>query len=97
MIFKLARARERRTRDFGAVRCIKGGVAFVVKDAKLKESLQKYFYKLSNGERIENPQRNEQRVVRGSIKENIKEVLRKLRTKNQLTKKYPYGNLEKSS
>jgi len=50
-IFKLARARERQTRDLSRVRCIKDEVDRVlVEDAKAQERWQSYFCKLFNGE-----------------------------------------------
>jgi len=49
-VFKLARARERRTRDLSSVRCIKDANGKVlVEDAKIQERWQSYFYKPFNG------------------------------------------------
>ena len=53
-VFKLARARERRTRDLGSVRCIKDADGRVlVEDAQVQDRWRSYFYKLFNGERFE--------------------------------------------
>jgi len=55
-VFKLARARERRTRDLGVMRCIEdenGHVLF--EDAEIKERWQRYFFNLLNGEGREDP------------------------------------------
>ena len=50
-VFKLARARERRTRDLGVVRCIKDEEGKVLtEDADIKERWQSFFAKLLNGE-----------------------------------------------
>ena len=49
-VFKLVRARKRRTRDLEVVRCIRdenGKVLF--KDAEIKERWQRYFSNLLNG------------------------------------------------
>jgi len=53
-VFRLARARERRTRDLSTVRCIKDedGRA-LVEDAKVQERWRGYFCKLFNGEGLE--------------------------------------------
>jgi len=52
-VFKLARARERQTRDLSCVRCIKDEDGKVlVEDTKVQERWQSYFYKLFNGERF---------------------------------------------
>ena len=50
-VFKLARARERRSRDLSGVRCIKDEDGRVlVEDTKVQESWQGYFCKLFNGD-----------------------------------------------
>ena len=50
-VFKLARVRERRTRDLGVVRCIKDEEGKVLtEDADIKERWQSLFAKLLNGE-----------------------------------------------
>ena len=50
-VFKLARARERKTRDLGVVRCIKDEDGKVLyEDAEIKERWQRFFAKLLNGE-----------------------------------------------
>ena len=50
-VFKLARARERQTRDLSSVRCIKDEDGEVlVEDTTVQERWQSYFYKLFNGE-----------------------------------------------
>jgi len=53
-VFKLARARERRTRDLGVRRCIKYEIDKVLSDdVEINERKQRYFSKLLNGEVIE--------------------------------------------
>ena len=55
-VFKLARARERSTRDLGVVRCIKDENGRVLSgDAEIKGRWQRYFFKLLNGEASEDP------------------------------------------
>jgi len=50
-VFKLARARERRTRDLGVVRCIKDEDSKMLsEDVEIKERWQRYFSKLLNKE-----------------------------------------------
>jgi len=49
-VFKLAKAGERKTRDLGCVRCIKGQDGEVLVDeAEIKERWQSYFSRLFNG------------------------------------------------
>jgi len=53
-VFKLARAREKRTRDLGSMRCIKDEEGRVlVEDAKVRERWQGYFCKLFNEEGLD--------------------------------------------
>ena len=53
-IFKLAKARERQTRDLSSVRCIKDEDGRVlVEDAKVQERWQGYFCKLFNREDLD--------------------------------------------
>ena len=53
-VFKLARARERKTRNLGVVRCIKHENGKVLsEDAEIKERWHMYFFKLLNGEVME--------------------------------------------
>jgi len=59
-VFKLARVRERRTRDFSSVRCLKDEDGRVlIEDTKLQERWSSYFYNLFNGERFDIFQHNE--------------------------------------
>ena len=59
-VFKLARARDKKTRDLGFLWCIKGDDDKVlVDDAKIKERSGGYFSKLFNGELSEYSRRNE--------------------------------------
>ena len=88
-VFKLARARERQTRDLSSVRCIKDEDGTVlVEDAKVKERWQSYFYKLFNGERFDVSQhtahlaQDEQqssRPCRPITREEVKEAPRKMK------------------
>jgi len=53
-VFKLAKARDRKIRDLDSVRCIKHEDGKVlVKDTKVQERWQSFFYKLFNGEGFE--------------------------------------------
>jgi len=53
-VFKLARARETRTRDLGVIRCIKDKNSRVLcEDAEIKQRWQMYFSKLLNDEMME--------------------------------------------
>ena len=59
-VFKLTRARKRKVRDLGVVRCIKnenGKILF--EDADIKEIWQRYFFNLLNGEGMENSRSRE--------------------------------------
>ena len=59
-VFKLARVRERRTRDLSSVRCIEDEDGKVlIEDTKVQERWQSFFYKLFNGERFDVPQDTE--------------------------------------
>jgi hypothetical protein len=50
-IYKMARIRERKTRDVDQVKCIKDGAGqLLVKDEDIKHRWQEYFDKLFNGE-----------------------------------------------
>jgi len=49
-VFKLVRARERKTRDLGCVRCIKGEDGRVlVEEAEIRDRWRSYFSGLFNG------------------------------------------------
>ena len=55
-VFKLARARERQTRDLSSVRCIKDEDGRVLtEDTKLRERSQSYCYRIFNWERLTSP------------------------------------------
>ena len=50
-IYKMAKIRERKTRDIGQVKCIKDGACqLLVKDEEIKHRWREYFDKLFNGE-----------------------------------------------
>ena len=50
-IYKMAKIRERKTRDIGQVKCIKDGAGqLLVKDEEIKHRWREYFDKLFNGE-----------------------------------------------
>jgi hypothetical protein len=54
-IFRLARIRERKTRDINQIKCIKDGTdQLLVKDEEIKDRWREYFDRLFNGE-DENP------------------------------------------
>jgi len=85
---KLARARERRIRDFDSIRCIKDENGRVlVEDAKVQERGQGYFCKLFNGEHLNVSQHTEHLSREGQQNsrpghpitgEEVKEALRKM-------------------
>ena len=89
-VFKLARARDRRTSDLGTIRCIKDeDSTIIVEDTKIKERQQNYFYNLFNGQKIENPECGEPgdyeeqqnfMLCHHIIKEETKEARRKIWT-----------------
>ena len=89
-VFKLARARERRTRDLCGVRYIKDEEGRVlVEDAKVQERWQGYFCKLFNGEdwdatrQTEHLAQEEQQHYRPSrpiTREEVKEALKKMKS-----------------
>jgi len=88
-VFRLARVREKKTRDLGCVRCIKGEDGQVlVEESEIRERWRSYFARLFNGENIY-PQRTENEVQGGHMngrecsrisKEEVKEALRKLKS-----------------
>ena len=90
-VFKLARVRKRQTRDLSSVSCIKDvDGKFLVKDNKVQERQQSYFYKRFNGERfdifqdIEHLAQEEQqncRPCRPITKKEVKEALRKIKVR----------------
>jgi len=60
-VFKLTRARERRTRDLGSVRCIKDEDGkILIDDTKVQERWKSYFYKLFYRVRFNNSHHSEQ-------------------------------------
>ena len=66
-MFKLARAREKRTRDLGCVRCIKGEDGKVlVEEVEIRDRWRSYFSKLLNGEDEYSP-RDERGVWEGHL------------------------------
>ena len=87
-VFKLARVRERKTRDLGVVRYIKDENSEVLsEDAEIKERWQMYFSELLNGEVMEdfcsrNREYSERQLdlrMCGHItKDEIKEALKKM-------------------
>ena len=50
-IYRIARIRERKTRDINQIKCIKDGIdQLLVKDEEIKDRWREYFDKLFNGE-----------------------------------------------
>ena len=89
-VFKLARARERRTRDLGVVRCIKDENGKVLSEvAEINERWQRYFFTLLNSE-VTDDSRSRERESRDTdpdprlgepmSKDEIKETLMKMST-----------------
>jgi len=88
-VFKLAKAREKRTRDLGGIRCIKGEDGKVlVEETEIKERWQRYFSRLFNGEneyslRVDRGVREGHLNVRECSrisKEEVKEALRRMKS-----------------
>ena len=89
-VFRLARAREGRTRDLSSVRCIKDEDGRVlVEDAEVRERWKGYFCKLFNREGLDVSQhsehlaRDEQQNFRPEnpiTREEVKEALRKMKS-----------------
>jgi len=88
-VFKLARASEKKSRDLGCVRCIKGEDGNVlVEEAEIRERWRSYFSKLFNVEDEFSP-RVERGVLEGQLniracsrisKEGVNEALRKMKS-----------------
>jgi len=89
-VFKLAWARERRTRDLSSARCIKDENGRVlVDDDEVQERWLGYFCKLFNGEDLGVPQHTEHvareeqqnyKPDRPITREEVKEALRKMKS-----------------
>jgi len=89
-VFKLARAREKRSRDLGCVRCIKGEDGKVlVEEVEIRDRWRSYFSKLFNDE-DEYSLRDERCVREGHLnigecsrisKEEVKEALRRMKSR----------------
>jgi len=88
-VFNLARAKERKTRDLGWVRCIKGEDGRVlVEETEIRERWRSYFSRLLNGE-SESSRRGERGVQERHLndractrisKEEVKGALRKMKS-----------------
>jgi len=88
-VFKLARARQRRTKDLSSVRCIKDkGGKVLIEDTKVQERRQSYFYKLFNGERfnvsqhtgqVAHKEQHSSKTCGPITREEVKEALRKVK------------------
>jgi len=83
-VLKLARARERKTRDLGVVRCVKGEEGKVlIEDVEIKERWQRFFIKLLNRKGVrEDPSGGEESSEQSAddhiTKEEIREALQKM-------------------
>jgi len=83
-VLKLARARERKTRDLGVVRCIKDEEGKVLtEDVEIKERWQRFFDKLLNGEGVRDDfsrgeEGSDQLAGDHISKEEIREALKKM-------------------
>jgi len=103
-IFKLASAREKKTRDLGSVGCVKSEDGKVLtEDTKIRERWQSYFFRLFSDKIIDHAQS----VGRGSekgkhdcglcgsiSKEEIRDTLKKMKTGQAVGGWYTGGNLE---
>ena len=86
-IYKMAKIRERKTRDIGQVKCIKDGAdQLLVKDEKIKHRWREYFDKLFNGENESSTielddsfDENSMRFVRRIQESEVKEALKRMK------------------
>ena len=94
-VFKLARARERSTRDLGVVRCIKDEYGKVLyEDTKIKERWQSYFFNLLNGEAMGDSRSSSDRESRETgLVHDIGEPISKVEIK-EILMKMENGKLE---
>ena len=83
-VFKLARARERKTRDLGVVRCIKDEEGKVLtENDEIRERWQRFFAKLLNGGGVRDKgsrggECSDQRADDHIAKKEIREALKKM-------------------
>ena len=86
-VFKLARVRERRTRDSNYVKCIKDkNDKVLAKEAKIKDRWQRYFAKLLNGEVLKDFWSNERESSERQLDYRLCESISKDEIKNALKK-----------
>ncbi|GJN16554.1 hypothetical protein PR202_gb03573 [Eleusine coracana subsp. coracana] len=87
-IYRMARIRERKTRDINQIKCIKDGVdRLLVRDEEIKDRWREYFDKLFNGEE-EGPilelddsfDDNNRRFVRRIQETEIEEALKRMKS-----------------
>ena len=86
-IYKMAKIRERKTRDIGQVKCIKDGAGqLLVKDEEIKHRWQGYFDKLFNGENESSTielndsfDENSMRFVRRIQESEVQEALKRMK------------------
>jgi hypothetical protein len=85
-VYKMAKLRERKTRDFNQVKCIKDEVdRFLVKDEEIKNRWREYFEKLFNDEsektaiELDDSIDTNKRFVRRIQESEVKEALKKMK------------------
>jgi hypothetical protein len=86
-VYKMAKLRERKTRDFNQVKCIKDETdKFLVKDEEIKNKWREYFDKLFNDEsekiaiELDDSIDTNRRFVRRIQESEVKETLKKMKT-----------------
>jgi hypothetical protein len=86
-VYKIAKLRERKTRDFNQVKCIKDEVdMLLVKDDEIKNRLREYFDKLFNDEsektaiELDDSVDTNRRFVRRIQEYKVKKSLKKMKT-----------------
>jgi hypothetical protein len=86
-VYKMAKFRERKTKDFNQVKCIKDEAdRLLVKDEEIKNRLREYFDKLFNDERkktaieLDNSIDTNKRFVRRIQEYEVKKTLKKMKT-----------------
>jgi hypothetical protein len=86
-VYNMAKLRERKTRDFNQVKCIKDEVdRLLVKDEEIKNSWREYFDKLFNDEsektaiKLDDSIDTNRRFFRRIQESEVKEALKKMKT-----------------
>jgi hypothetical protein len=85
-VYKMAKLRERKTRDSNQVKCIKDEARLLVKDEEIKNGWREYFDKLFNDEsekiviELDDSIDTNRRFVQRIQESEVKEALKKMKT-----------------